>query len=117
MLTDDREIRRLNYEFRHIDRATDVLSFPQYSFFRGELIEPILVVEYPVPLGDVVISIETLNRRCKNDARKYREDLLKVVIHAILHLIGFDHKNLNDRRIMRSFEKSLFEKYRKVVRV
>lgn len=117
MLIDDREIRRLNLKFRHTDRVTDVLSFPQYEFFRGELMEPVRIVEYPIPLGDVVISLETILRRSRNNYRKYRDDLLKVVIHSILHLIGFDHKRLRDRNIMREMEERLFNKYREVARL
>lgn len=111
-LTDDRGIRELNAKYRHINRATDVLSFPQYHFYRGELKEPILMYNARVPLGDIVISLETIRRRSKNN-KEFKNYLLKVVIHAILHLIGFDHIDKKERKIMRENEKTLYKIYRK----
>jgi probable rRNA maturation factor len=113
LLTDDQEIRELNAKYRHINKATDVLSFPHYHFYRGELKEPILVHNLKIPLGDVVISLETIRRRCKNNNRKFNNYLLKVVIHAILHLIGYDHIDKKERKIMRENEKTLYKIYRK----
>ncbi|MDP8256218.1 MAG: rRNA maturation RNase YbeY [Candidatus Alcyoniella australis] len=82
LLCDDREIHRLNFEYRGVDKATDVLSF---SMLEGEdALEGEL-------LGDVVISLE----RCAAQARSlgvgYREELARLLAHGICHLLGMDH--------------------------
>ncbi|MGC8928292.1 MAG: rRNA maturation RNase YbeY [Myxococcota bacterium] len=112
-LTDDNGIRELNSKYRHINRTTDVLSFPQYDFYRGDLREPILFCNSKIPLGDVVISLETIMRRSRSQKRRFNDYLLKVVIHAILHLIGFDHTERSERKIMREREMALYKIYRK----
>ncbi len=111
-LTDDKTMRALNRDYRRVDRTTDVLSFPQYKFFMGELLEPIIVKDEKIPLGDIVISNETLQRRSRGK-KDYEDYLFKTVIHGILHLLGFDHKSRKARTIMRSNEKTLYKLYRK----
>jgi len=113
LLSDDEYIRELNLKYRKIDRATDVLSFPLYHFYRGELMEPVLVQDEKISLGDVVISIETLKRRTGARERDFARYLLQVVIHAILHLIGYDHMAPVERREMRRRERDLYKRYRK----
>ncbi|MCX7945310.1 MAG: rRNA maturation RNase YbeY [Deltaproteobacteria bacterium] len=112
VIVDDERMRRLNREFRKINRTTDVLSFPQYKFLNGDLLEPVLFVKEKLPLGDIVISLETIERRsrCKRDFEGY---LLKAVIHGILHLLGFDHKSDKDRKVMRGKEGLLYKIYRR----
>jgi len=112
-LTDDRGIRELNHRYRNINKTTDVLSFPQYNFYNGELKEPVILAGKKAPLGDIVISMETLKRRNRKNNKKFKDDLLGVIIHAILHLIGFDHKVPRQRKIMREAEKRLFKIYKK----
>ena len=114
LLSDDRYIRELNRTYRKIDKATDVLSFPLYQFYRGELMEPILVQEETVLLGDVVISLDTIRRRTSGREREFNRYLLQAVIHAILHLVGYDHTTLKERRVMREKERDLFNKFREV---
>lgn len=107
----DKEMRKLNRKYRKINKTTDVLSFPQYKFLNGDLLEPIPVMEEKIPLGDIVISLETLRRRSR-DKKSFSNYLLKTVIHGILHLIGFDHKSKRDREIMRENERILFNLYK-----
>jgi probable rRNA maturation factor len=114
LLSDDIYIRELNRRYRKIDKATDVLSFPLYQFYRGELMEPILVQEETVLLGDVVISLDTIRRRTSGREREFNRYLLQAVIHAILHLVGYDHTTLKERRVMREKERDLFNKFREV---
>ena len=81
----DQRIRDLNHQFRNIDRSTDVLSFPQ--ILAGEREIPGALV-----LGDVAISLETA--RCQSEAHglSFEEELTLLLIHGILHLLGYDHE-------------------------
>ncbi len=88
-LTDDKVIRKLNAQYRKVDRATDVLSF--------EMDEDGI-------LGDIVISQNTALRNSKRFKTKYEDELKRLVIHGALHLIGYDHILKSDRILMRSKE-------------
>ncbi len=87
ILTDDSEIRRLNKQWRHIDRRTDVLSFSQWegdetyrSAHPGRQV-----------LGDVVISLPTAMRQAVRYKHNIEQELDRLVIHGLLHLLGHDH--------------------------
>jgi len=75
-LMDDRRIRELNRRFRKIDRATDVLSFPL-----GE----------DGILGDIAISEAAARRSAKRYKVEYRDELKRLVVHGVLHILGYDH--------------------------
>lgn len=76
VLMSDREIRKLNARFRKKDKATDVLAFPM-----GE----------DGILGDIAISTETAKRNAKRFAVSYKDEMKRLVIHGVLHLLGYDH--------------------------
>ena len=76
VLMRDRRIRDLNRSFRKMDKATDVLAFPM-----GE--EGIL--------GDIAISVETTGRNARRFGVSYKDELKRLVIHGLLHLLGYDH--------------------------
>ena len=81
LLTGDEEIRRLNREFRHKDKATDVLSFPAAeSAGRARL------------AGDVAISVETAAREADKREHPLALELKILVLHGVLHLAGWDHE-------------------------
>lgn len=79
-LVTDHEIRSLNRQYRGKDKPTDVLSFP----LADEL--------HPFLLGDVVISVETAARQAQRRGHSLREELQILLIHGILHLLGYDHE-------------------------
>ena len=81
----DQRIRDLNQQFRDIDRPTDVLSFPQIS--EDELEAPGALV-----LGDVAISLETARCQSEEHGLSFEEELTLLLIHGILHLLGYDHE-------------------------
>ncbi len=96
VITDDEEIRDINREYRGIDAATDVLSFPQYE--RGE--------ELPdfgyVSLGDIVISAEHAARQAELYGHSFERELSFLTVHSTLHLLGYDHvTSEEDERVMR----------------
>ncbi|MZG30146.1 MAG: rRNA maturation RNase YbeY [Nitrospinae bacterium] len=81
----DQGIRDLNQRFRGIDSPTDVLSFPQ-------LVEDSPETPGPPVLGDVAISLETARTQSKEHGLSMDEELTLLLIHGILHLLGYDHE-------------------------
>jgi probable rRNA maturation factor len=113
LLCDDAEIRRLNRYFRHKDRPTDVLSFPQNETDargverqsrarlsvattigkRAAVAAASLEASFrPLLLGDIVISIETAKRQADELGQSLHARLRTLMVHGILHLIGYDHE-------------------------
>ena len=86
LLTDDREIRRLNREFRGKDKATDVLSFPALSptGSRGP--------EDAEAAGDLAISVDTAARQAEEFGHPLATEVQTLALHGLLHLAGFDHE-------------------------
>jgi probable rRNA maturation factor len=82
MLTDDAGIRTLNQNWRGIDKATNVLSFPASGQAVGEV----------GLLGDIVIAYETLERECDDENRIFLHHLAHLTVHGFLHLTGYDHQ-------------------------
>jgi probable rRNA maturation factor len=100
VFTDDDEIRALNRDFRRMDRATDVLSF-HLQELAGET-DP---AGRGVPLGDIVISIETARRRMPGVPRSAA--LERLAIHGLCHLFGHDHKRKHQAAQMFALERRL----------
>lgn len=104
LFTDDEGIRELNREFRDIDRATDVLSFPAYELpaFLAEYLDEVDAeyVEGELFLGDIAISME----RAKEQAQEYGHSLIRetafLALHGTLHLMGYDHTTPEEEKIM-----------------
>jgi probable rRNA maturation factor len=84
LLCDDALIRDLNREYRHLDRPTDVLSF---SMSEGEVLEGDSHL-----LGDIVISVETAARQAAELNRTMTEEVTSLMVHGLLHLLGYDHQ-------------------------
>ena len=96
LLVDDRTMARLNERYRGIAGSTDVLSFPMREG-PFESLSPGL-------LGDVVISAETADRQARETGRPLLEEVAALVIHGILHLLGYDHQTPSEARKMRRLE-------------
>ncbi len=96
----DAPMRRLNQKFRHKNKTTDVLSFPLYSAREAR--------KGGVFLGDIVISIPQTKRQAKEMKKDWQEEIVFLLIHGLLHLLGYDHeKSESQARVMRRFEKRL----------
>ena len=97
-LVGDEEIRGLNARYRSRDEPTDVLSFP---------------VDEPLPtghrlIGDVIISVEKAARQARQRRRSFDDELEVLLIHGILHNLGYDHeRSPEDERQMRAMERRL----------
>ncbi len=101
------EIRELNNEYRGKDRITDVLSFPQYENKKeimSESQERDLIF-----LGDVVISLEKVKEQGEEFEHSFERELVYLFIHSIFHLIGYDHMDEEEKKIMRKKEKIILE--------
>lgn len=101
---DDAEIKKLNNEFRNIDKSTDVLSFPL-----GEGGEYDLNPETGAySLGDVVISVEHAVAQSEEYGHSFERELAYLTVHSMLHLLGFDHVNGGDEAaLMRKTEEEV----------
>ena len=82
-------MRILNREYRGVDRTTDVLSFPQSADFSVHASQ--LTVHESV-LGDIVINLPKANRQAMEYGTTLNEELKRLLIHGLLHLIGYDHE-------------------------
>jgi len=96
MLVDDLRMRELNREWRGKDSTTDVLSFSQ--------LEGAPVTSPAVMLGDVVVSVDVLRRQAADGGWTVEEELARLLLHGVLHLLGFDHEEEDDARAMRAEE-------------
>ena len=117
LLTDNEEIRRLNHDYRDIDRETDVLSFP--------------AADYPVPgdfsdieerdpmafhpetgeliLGDIVLSMDKVDRQARDYGHSRKRELAFLLAHSMLHLMGYDHMTDEDRLLMEKKQEEILE--------
>ncbi|MBN2055844.1 rRNA maturation RNase YbeY [bacterium] len=94
LLVNDRAMRAYNRRYLGGSGATDVISFPQYSGDIGAIATAIdmdMQQGREILLGDVIISIETLWKRTGNDCERFSRDLAETSVHAVLHLLGYDH--------------------------
>ena len=91
----DKKMRELNRTYRNIDRTTDVLTFPQ-----GE------GPGYTL-LGDLIISLDTAKRHSVSYGNTLQEEIKKLIVHGILHLLGHDHKKKKEKEAMRHMETEL----------
>jgi probable rRNA maturation factor len=89
-LTDDAGIRALNLQYRNKDKATDVLSFPMDD---ADADADLALASSARVLGDVVISLETARAQAVRFGVELDSEMTRLLVHGILHLLGFDHVN------------------------
>lgn len=99
VFTDDANIRTINAKWRHIDKATNVLSFPAFSIQPGQRPGPIL--------GDIVIARETVQREAQEENKSFDDHLSHLIVHGLLHLTGYDHQNDEEAEQMESLERKI----------
>ena len=84
LLVDDKEIEGLNRRYLHRDGPTNVMAFPMREREMSEL--------HPEILGDIVVSLETAKRQAIESEIDFKEMLARLLIHGLLHLLGYDHE-------------------------
>ncbi|MEM7215775.1 MAG: rRNA maturation RNase YbeY [Pseudomonadota bacterium] len=102
LLADDTKLRELNHNWRKIDKATNVLSFP------GEDVEP--GQDGGMFLGDIAISIETTNREAVLENKRFNDHFTHLIVHGFLHLFGYDHENESQAMQMEALETAILAK-------
>ncbi|MEG1458392.1 MAG: rRNA maturation RNase YbeY [Acetivibrio sp.] len=114
VITDNNEIHKTNKEFRGIDRATDVLSFPMIEYREaGEFDWLEEYDEYFNPetgellLGDMMISMEKVWEQAKEYGHSVERELSFLAVHSMLHLCGYDHMEEKDRLIMEEKQREI----------
>jgi probable rRNA maturation factor len=102
MLTDDAGIRTLNRNWRGIDKATNVLSFPAL-----QPTGPVGPDDAPRMLGDIAIAWETTRREADDEQKPFDHHLSHLAVHGFLHLVGYDHENEVDAEAMENLEREI----------
>jgi probable rRNA maturation factor len=98
LLADDATLRDLNKRWRQIDKATNVLSFPAATA------EAIARAPH---LGDIAIAIETLRAEAQAESKTPASHLAHLVVHGVLHLLGFDHLSDDEAEVMEGRERAI----------
>jgi probable rRNA maturation factor len=99
ILTDDSAIRLLNRQWRGIDKATNVLSFPTED-----------VLGNPPLIGDIVLAYETIAREARGENKPFAHHLAHLAVHGFLHLLGYDHQRNRDADAMEEIERKILRR-------
>lgn len=106
-ITDNEQIHLLNKEYRGVDSATDVLSFPLWN--QGE--EPFVNPENNcIMLGDIIISLERAKEQAEEYGHSLKRECAYLCVHAVMHLLGYDHIEDEDKKVMRAREEDILTK-------
>lgn len=99
-IVDDDEIRELNRDYRENDSITDVLSFPLYE--RED-------IPAQGMLGDIVICAKRAKEQSEEFGHSYEREIVYLTVHSVLHLLGYDHEEDDEKSEMRQIEKSIMK--------
>lgn len=102
LFTNDSEQRRLNRNWRQHDKPTNVLSFPNMDEESWRL-----APERPQLLGDVVLARETVTREARDQGKSVVDHALHLVVHGMLHLLGYDHEEATGAEEMEDLERAI----------
>lgn len=117
---DNEEIRGINSEQRNIDKVTDVLSFPMLDYPKGKVykdiyleyeFKPIDLDEGRIVLGDVVLSLEIAKEQSVEYGHSFIRECAYLTVHSILHLLGYDHMEEEEKKKMREREEDILNKF------
>lgn len=116
LLVDNETIRDINRDNRGIDKETDVLSFPMIEYDEGKTYKDLyrnhrFGVEYfdgeALVLGDIVVSMEKAVEQAEEYGHSVKREVCYLVVHSVLHLLGYDHMNEEDKTRMRAEEEKI----------
>ena len=100
LLSNNKNIKKLNKVFRKKNKSTDILSFP---------LDKKIKISKNTYLGDIIISYNYLDKPRSQDLKSFKEKVTKIFIHGFLHLLGFDHKKNKDYSKILKEENFLFK--------
>ena len=108
-LTTPKTIQEINKQYRNIDRATDVLSFPMFE--KDELDKKIQTNDFENEdiLGDIVVSVDKVKEQAIEYGHSFERELSYMIVHGFYHLMGYDHIEENDKKIMREKEENILK--------
>ena len=107
LLSNNKEIKKLNKKFRKKNKHTDILSFP----FQQEK-----KISKEIYLGDIIISFNYINKPKKINKHDFKEKLIKIFIHGFLHLLNYDHIKNIDYKVMFKEEQKIFRSTKKFIK-
>lgn len=93
VLTDDAQLQQLNRDYRQIDAPTDVLSFPAH-------LPDLEMIDFVPYLGDIIISVAYAHRQAAKEGHSLLEELQLLTVHGVLHLLGHDHMEPDEKKVM-----------------
>ncbi|MDD3013613.1 MAG: rRNA maturation RNase YbeY [Candidatus Gastranaerophilales bacterium] len=105
LITNDKEIKKLNLKYRNINKPTDVLSFAIFA----DNPENRIIFENNITLGDIVISAQTAKQQADENNKSFEEEIVFLLSHGLLHLLGFDHKNDDELNFMLKVQNEIIE--------
>ncbi|MFR9239893.1 MAG: rRNA maturation RNase YbeY [Clostridium baratii] len=119
LFVDNEEIREINNDTRGIDRATDVLSFPMLDYedkkvfkemYKDKEFNETFMDGEELVLGDIVLSLERTLEQSEEYNHSFTREACYLVVHSVLHLLGYDHMEDEDKKIMRKREEEILGK-------
>lgn len=120
ILIDNEEIKKINKQMRSIDRVTDVLSFPMLEYplgkvykdiYRDNKFQEIFLDDGKIILGDMALSLERAKEQSEEFNHSFIRECLYLTVHSILHLMGYDHMEHEDKIIMRKREEYILGRF------
>ena len=106
LLSNNKNIKKLNKKFRNKNKSTDVLSFPS---------EQKLNIKKSPYIGDIVVSYEFMNKPKVLNTIEFKSKVAKIFIHGFLHLLGYDHIKLKDFKVMLIEEEKIYQTIKKKI--
>ena len=116
LFVNNEEIREINKETRNIDKVTDVLSFPMLDYPKGKVFKDVYkdkkfdvmyMDQDELVLGDMVLSLERAMEQSEEYNHSFKREVCYLIVHSILHLLGYDHMEDEEKKIMRSREEEI----------
>lgn len=116
LYVDNEEIKEINSNHRNVEKETDVLSFPMLDYPKGSVFKEVYLEqkfsqeffddEYLI-LGDIVISLEKAREQSEEYNHNFIREVLYLAVHSVLHLLGYDHMEKEEKTIMRKREEEI----------
>lgn len=121
IFVDNDNIKDINRENRNIDKVTDVLSFPMLEYPKGRVFKDVYIYHEFQPsdmddgnlvLGDIAVSLEKAEEQSKEFDHSFLREVCYLTVHSVLHLLGYDHIEENDKKVMRKREEEILQKFK-----